>query len=549
MTRRYLVDFDLARLPAVRGADVLIVGSGIAGLYTALKAKQHGRVVVLTKKRLEDSNTEYAQGGIAAAIGPEDSPHLHLADTIAAGDGLCDPEAVRVLVQEGPECVLELAALGTRFDAGDEGFQLTREAAHSRRRILHARDATGEEIRRALERQVRNDPAIEVREDHFTVDVLVAGGRAAGVLVLTPAGELQAYFAPVVVLATGGAGQLYQNSTNPEVATGDGIAMAYRAGAAVQDIEFVQFHPTALCRPGSPKFLISEAVRGEGAVLLNARGERFMPGYHPRAELAPRDVVARAIAREMERTGAACVFLDATAFAPGEFARRFPTIARGCLERGVDPEREPIPVAPAAHYMMGGIKTDLHGRTDIAGLFACGETACTGIHGANRLASNSLLEGLVFGRRIAAEAGRFLAQEGGRGIRPEALPAEAPADQMAKPAGPVDVASAWAEVQAIMWRWAGINRHAAGLEQALHRLRQIGGAVPHAGGGIDRAELELANLATVAALVARAAYDRQESRGSHYRTDFPQHDESRPPYHLIYRAGQPAARKGANCDA
>ncbi len=544
MFPRYLVDFDYSKLERY-DADYLIAGTGIAGLYTALKLRDSGRVVLLTKKQVEDSNTEFAQGGIAAAIGPKDSPHLHFVDTLEAGDGLCDQEAVKVLVNEGPECVLDLAAMGTKFDRGEDGFALTREGAHSQRRILHARgDATGEEIRRSLQRRVEDDPSIVLLEDHFTVDVLTgASGRACGCLVQAPDGRLRAFLAPVVVLATGGVGQLYRNSTNPEVATGDGIAMAFRAGAEVRDMEFIQFHPTALYHEGpeegTPKFLVSEAVRGEGALLINGRGERFMPGYHERAELAPRDIVARAIDSEMRRTGHPCVYLDATGFPKGAFAARFPTIYRGCLERGIDPENEPIPVAPAAHYVMGGIKTDIDGRTNVPGLFACGEAACTGIHGANRLASNSLLEGLVFGRRIAGIARQVVEEQL---QRPERVPD--PSITVACPARPathLDARQEWRRVQDLMWDGVGINREASGLARAIDELGRLGQLVPPR--DPSREEMELANLVTVAWLVTKAAQTRQESRGGHFRTDFPEHRDDEWSRHLIFSRNQTEARK------
>lgn len=528
---RYLMNFDLARLPQVH-SDVLVIGTGIAGLYTALKVRSGGRVLLLTKRRLEDSNTEFAQGGIAAAIGSADSPRLHLQDTLEAGAGLNDLAAVEVLVEEGPDCVRELIELGTQFDKVEETGEiaLTREGAHSQHRILHARgDATGEEIRRALQEKVLTDPSIEVRENHYLVDVLTdpETGRCIGALAIDDAGALTAYLARATVLATGGAGQLYLNSTNPEIATGDGIAVAYRAGAAVADVEFVQFHPTALYHRGSPKFLISEAVRGEGAILLNTQGERFMPAYHPRAELAPRDVVSRAIVDQMTRTGSAYVLLDATGLG-AEVKHRFPNIYRVCLKHGIDITRKPIPVAPAAHYMMGGILTDVDGRTTIPGLYACGETACTGIHGANRLASNSLLEGLVFGRRIA----RHLARE----LPP--LPAALPelAHRAQAPAGSRPVEEMWVQVQECMWREVGISREEAGLARAELLLAEL--EDQRAGVVGSPAALQLANMITVARLVARAARERQESRGGHYRIDYPQRDDAQWQRRIIQVAHQ-----------
>ncbi len=511
MPVRYLANFDLDKLPRV-SCDVLVVGTGIAGLYTALKVRHLGHVIVLTKNRLEESNTEYAQGGIAAAIGPYDSPKLHLKDTLEAGAGLCKEDAVRVLVEEGPECVRELIDFGTQFDRTEQGeIALTREGAHSERRILHARDATGDAIRRALQQQV-NKEGILVYENQFIVDVLTYDGRCIGVLALDQDDRLTAYLARAVVLGTGGAGQLYINSTNPEIATGDGIAVAYRAGAEIVDVEFVQFHPTALYGEGSPKFLISEAVRGEGALLLNKDGHRFMPEYHPRAELAPRDVVARAIVDQMRKTNHPCVYEDARAIP--NVQERFPGIYAACRKRGIDITRDLIPVAPAAHYIMGGVKTDIDGRTNIPGLYACGEVAWTGIHGANRLASNSLLEGLVFGRRIA----RALEQELPPSVEARGLSWQAPP---AIPNRPLN--QLWAEIQQIMWDHVGILRNADGLRTAITRLREI---VESMNGALQTREgFQVANLALVGLLVATAALERTESRGSHYRSDYPRRDD------------------------
>lgn len=522
MPIRYLSNFDLAKLPQV-SCDILVVGTGIAGLYTALKLSDAGRVVVLTKRKLEESNTEYAQGGIAAAIGTEDSPRLHLLDTLEAGAGLCDEAAVEVLVEEGPDCVRELIAIGTQFDKNEGGdYALTREGAHSQRRILHARgDATGDEIRRALQHKVY-EQGIIVYENQYIVDVLTHEGRCIGVLALDEQERMTAYLARATVLCTGGAGQLYINSTNPEVATGDGIAIAYRAGAEIADVEFVQFHPTALYGEGSPKFLISEAVRGEGALLLNKDGERFMPAYHPQAELAPRDVVARAIVDQMRKTNHPCVYEDARAIAGVK--DRFPTIYAACLKRGIDITHDLIPVAPAAHYIMGGIQTDLDGRSGIPGLYACGEVACTGIHGANRLASNSLLEGLVFGKRIAqAIKQELLSFPGSRSFGWRSAPAI--------PDRPLHLL--WAEIQQLMWDNVGILREAEGLRQAITRLEEITESM--SGALMTKEGYQVANLATVALLVARAALTREESRGGHYRADFPQRNDQNWIRHVVQR--------------
>ena len=383
--------------------DGIIVGGGVAGLRAAIGLASAGRVLVLTKAAPAESNTGYAQGGIAAAMGDDDSPSLHGADTIRAGDGLCDEAAVRVLVEHGPHYVRELIEWGARFDLDADGRPaLGREAAHSVRRVLHAGDATGREIGRVLWECVRMLPSVETIDHALVTEVLVEDGLAVGVRYFDAAGTSRAVRAGATLLATGGAGQVFSETTNPAVATGDGIAFGFVAGARVVDLEFVQFHPTALNQPGAPRFLISEALRGEGARLVNGRGDPFMKRYHPDGDLAPRDVVARSIAHQSQTTGDP-VFLRLEHLDAGFVKRRFPTIAAMCAQIGLDLARDPIPVGPAAHYMMGGVDTDEWGRTSVPGLYAAGEVACTGLHGANRLASNSLLEGLVFGAR-AAEA-------------------------------------------------------------------------------------------------------------------------------------------------
>jgi len=536
MIPRYITNFDLAEIPRVY-TDFLIVGSGIAGLYTALKAYDGGKVTILTKRRLEDSNTDLAQGGIAAAIGTEDTPRLHLADTLEAGAGLCDLEAVEVLVNEGPDCVMELVEIGTRFDRIEGQLALTREGAHRQRRILHARgDATGEEIRRALSDQVALHPEIDVHEDVYIIDLLTEGDVCYGALAWDLVRRQKvAYLARATVIATGGAGHLYQNTTNPEVATGDGIAASFRAGARLADLEFIQFHPTALYHEGNPKFLVSEAVRGEGAILRNSQGEAFMSRYHPMADLAPRDVVARAIVEEMRRTGEPAVYLDTTKLSI-PFAQRFPTIYQRCRQLGLDPTRDWIPVAPAAHYIMGGIRTDVDGQTNLSNLYACGEAACTGVHGANRLASNSLLEGLVFGKRIALRMKEKLDKLSLRQLhrftaRSQDLKGELPYE------------AAWGkrQLQSIMWQEVGILRDGEGLERARQAIGEL--AETSLGRELEGvAAWEMANLVTLGGLVALAAARRQESRGAHYRTDFPQRDDQNWQRHIFLRRvqGEPA---------
>ncbi len=516
----------------------LIVGGGIAGLRAAIGLAAAGGVVILTKADPAESNTGYAQGGIAAAIGDDDSPALHAADTIRAGDGLCDEASVRVLVEEGPRDVRELLEWGTRFDRDADGRPaLGREAAHSVRRVLHAGDATGREIGRVLWERVRAFPQVEIVDHALVTEVLVDGSRVSGVAYFDAHGVRQEVRAGATLLATGGAGQVFRDTTNPTVATGDGIALAYAAGARVADLEFVQFHPTALDLAGAPRFLISEALRGEGARLVNAAGEAFMTRYHPDGDLAPRDIVARSIAHEAARTGAPIVLtlahLDAA-----YVRRRFPTIDEMCRRIGLDLARDPIPVGPAAHYIMGGVDTDEWGRTSRPGLYAAGEVACTGLHGANRLASNSLLEGLVFGARAAAAMqqsptaaalksdrvmvdGSWLFDRARAGAR---VSARRP--HRSAPTGPSMTSEA---VRDLMWRCAGLFRTREDLEQAVAALdREDSSAAPPTAEGWRHR-----NLVTVARLIARAALRREESRGGHFRADFPQRDDIHWKVHLV----------------
>ncbi|HUF26051.1 MAG TPA: L-aspartate oxidase [Gemmatimonadaceae bacterium] len=481
----------------------LVVGSGIAGLHTAWRASDNGEVLVLTKRSLFDSATAYAQGGIAAALGAGDSPELHRRDTLAAGAALCDAAAVRVLVEEGPARLRELHTAGARFDLAPNGeFVLGREAAHSANRIVHARgDQTGAEVARTLVARVRESARVDVLEKTRVLDLIVDAERCCGVRA-SVAGEAVEIVADATVLATGGCGQLYTHTTNPQVATGDGFAIAHRAGARLTDMEFVQFHPTALDTPENPKALISEAVRGEGATLVDERGERFMVKRHRDAELAPRDVVARAIFRQ-QRAGHR-VFLDARRLrAP--FAERFPGILAICLARGIDPRTDLIPVTPAAHYIMGGIATDLVGRSSLARLYACGEVSRTGVHGANRLASNSLLEGLVFAERVA----RDLADT------PPLADCPPPGSWEVPPLydrGAAQVAAD--DIRSIMWNTAGIVRTARGLREGLAALDDLIARLPPGA-------TEEVNMAQTGRLIVEAALLRKESRGGHYRRDFP----------------------------
>ncbi|SEP05309.1 L-aspartate oxidase [Paenibacillus sp. OV219] len=515
MIPRYLVDTQLEGLPVIH-KDVIVIGAGIAGLFTAIKASETNDVLMITKKSLMDSNTRYAQGGIAAVFSEDDSPAYHRQDTLIAGAGLCLNEAVDALVHEGPQGVQDLIRMGTQFDQENGEFALTKEGAHSQRRILHANgDATGFEIVRALSEKAIANPRISVWDDHFVIDLITDNGVCCGVLVQKPDGQRLFIRGKATILCSGGAGQLYRYTTNPEIATADGIAMAYRAGAYIQDVEFIQFHPTSLCYPGAPRFLISEAVRGEGAILRNIRGERFMEKYHEQLELAPRDVVARAILSEIEATKSTFVYLDVT-HEPAEMVRhRFPNIYEFCLNYGLDLTTDWIPVAPAAHYMMGGVKTDLNGETNLARLFACGECSSTGVHGANRLASNSLSEAIVFGRRIVERINALTPLEGHEHVHMESQGrSEAPIQA---------VVEKRLKLQKLMVRYVGLRRSANGLNKGLDelkRLRSIFTSVI-----TKREEYEFANLLTCALLTAQSALSREESRGAHSREDFPERDD------------------------
>ncbi len=515
MIPRYLVDLSLEDLPVIE-KDVIVIGAGIAGLFTALRASENNQsVLMITKKSLLDSNTRYAQGGIAAVISDDDSPAYHREDTLIAGAGLCSEDAVNVLVHEGPEGVNNLIRMGTQFDLENGEFALTKEGAHSQRRILHANgDATGYEIVRALSEKATADPGIDVWDDHFVIDLVTQDGECCGAIVQKPDGHRLYVRGKATILCSGGTGQLYRYTTNPDVATGDGIAMAYRAGALIQDMEFVQFHPTSLCYPGAPRFLISEAVRGEGAYLRNIRGERFMDRYHHQLELAPRDVVARAIVSEMEETKSTFVYLDITHESPEMVKHRFPTIYEFCLQYGLDLTTDWIPVAPAAHYMMGGVKTDLFGETNIRRLFACGEVSSTGVHGANRLASNSLSEAIVFGKRIVDSIMKLPQLETKPVIEKEQPRSGAPMQA---------VVEKRLKLQKVMVRYAGLRRDAHGLERGLEELKR---QLPFFQSVLTkREEYEFANLLTCAVLTTESALQREESRGGHFREDFPEKND------------------------
>jgi len=506
--------------------DFIVVGAGIAGLRASVELASAGRVLCLAKREVTESNTQYAQGGIAAALSDDDEVSLHLDDTLKAGDGLCNADAARVLVEEGPARIEELIEWGTQFDRAGANIAFTREGAHSRNRVLHAHgDSTGREIGRALYLKAQALKPIIFREFEFTTELVVRDGRVIGVRVLDNTGQLYEIHASSVLLATGGLGQVYNDTTNPAVATGDGVAMAYRAGAEISDMEFIQFHPTALFLKGAPRFLLSEALRGEGGYLRNIELQRFMHKYHEMGELAPRDVVARAIAHELEmvKRPDAAVYLDLTHLNAERVRKRFPTIYATCMRYNIDIAEELIPIRPAAHYAMGGVRTDLDGRTSVPGLYAAGEVACTGVHGANRLASNSLLEGLVYGAR-AARAMRARMQP--------TLSASTLAPQASvQPNGrTADVDEFIQRVQSLMWQNVAVVRAGKALRQTLADLTSIETTIPKATG---RRAHEAANILQTGMLITRCALARQESRGAHYRLDYPIKDDAKYKKHSV----------------
>lgn len=516
--------------------DAVIIGGGAAGLSLALHLASHARVAVVTKDVLHEGATYYAQGGISAVLDARDSIESHIADTQRAGAGLCNPEVVRYTVEHGREAIDWLVGCGVDFTRetrpdGSSDFHLTREGGHSHRRVLHAADATGREIQNSLVQQLKQHPNIDVLENHIAIDLItpaklgLSGNHCLGCYVLDKVKQqVRTLSSRFTVLATGGAGKVYLYTSNPDVSTGDGIAMAWRAGCRVANMEFVQFHPTCLYHPRAKSFLVTEALRGEGARLKLPDGTRFMPHFHPQAELAPRDVVARAIDHEMKRLGLDCVYLDIS-HQPADFIRsHFPTVYAKCLEFGIDITREAIPVVPAAHYTCGGVMTDMHGQTDIEGLYAIGETAFTGLHGANRMASNSLLECLVFAKAAAED----MLERMNHISAPPALP---PWDEsrVTDSAEEIVIAHDWDELRRVMWDYVGIVRTDKRLQRALARIgilkREI--AEYYASHTVNNDSLELRNLVLVAELIVRSAIDRKESRGLHYTLDYPEPDDSK----------------------
>lgn len=502
--------------PSVKTVDFLVIGGGVAGLRAAIELAPRGSVIVLTKDKVTESSTGYAQGGVAVALSDEDEVGIHYEDTIKAGDGLCGENAVRILVEEGPGLILELISWGAEFDKEGSKLAFTMEAAHSRRRILHSHgDATGKEIERVLINKARSFSSVSRYDYAFTLDLIIEGNRCVGAAVLRGHALIN-IFAKAVILATGGAGQVFSRTTNPTIATGDGIAIAYRAGALISDMEFIQFHPTTLYSPAAPQFLLSEAMRGEGAVLKNIHGKRFMPEYHEKAELAPRDVVTRAIVSEMVKTNSRHVYLDLTHLEKDFVENRFPLIYATCLQYDIDITEDMIPVSPAAHYIMGGVKTDTEGETSIKGLFAAGEVACTGVHGANRLASNSLLEGLVYGARTGKRAIRYVGEE-----KTDTAAAEVGHEgfnEEARPLSSIDIEKTRSTIRQIMWNKVGIIRCNESLSIARKWLDKKHSLMDTQFN--DRRGFELKNILTVANLITDSALLRKGSVGAHFRSDF-----------------------------
>lgn len=513
--------------------DVVVVGSGIAGLFYALQCAGFCKVLLVTKGNIGESNTMYAQGGIAAVVNANDSIESHIADTLMAGDGLCEREAVKLIAENAGDVIQELLNLHVHFNMNEKGeFDLHREGGHSRARILHHYDATGKEIETCLVAATRNHKNITLLENHFAIDLIMHKGICLGIKTLCPySHKTENRYASVTMLATGGAGQVYSHNTNPSIATGDGFAMAYRAGAVLMDMEFVQFHPTTLYSiKGGDTFLITEAIRGFGAELKNSKGESFMAKYHPMKSLAPRDIVTRAIINEMRQSGSDCVYLDLHGFGEEKVREHFPNIYERCLAEGVEITTNMIPVTPAAHYMCGGIKTDTSGRTSVKNLYACGECSGTGVHGANRLASNSLLEGLVFAKKAAQSTVQEVENYTCKIVTPPGLNSSG---NVAKPAG-----SNYREmkeyVQNLMWNNAGIIRFREGLQYCLNELSEVRGYVEQdvKQYGISKEAIELLNMIDCSVMITDAALQREESRGCHFRSDYPEKQQTA--QHTLY---------------
>ncbi|MFH0953991.1 MAG: L-aspartate oxidase [Verrucomicrobiota bacterium] len=518
--------------------DFLVIGSGLGGLMSALQLSRHGRVVVATKRAASESNTSYAQGGIACVTDPDDSIDLHVSDTLSVGAGLCNEASVRSIVGAGPQLVRSLEAMGVAFErreGQDDEYDLGQEGGHSRRRVVHSGDFTGREIIRVLLARVRENPGIEILGDLLAIDLVTTGwlkmpgpSRCIGAYFLDRScGEITAIRAPCTILATGGSGKVYLYTSNPDVATGDGMAMAWRAGLPIKNMEFVQFHPTCLFHPEAKSFLVSEAVRGEGGRLINAAGESFMERYDPRGSLAPRDIAARAIDNEMKTRGDTCVYLDITHRSARFLRKRFPNIFKTCLEYGFNMAETPLPVVPAAHYFCGGVEAGVNGVTALPGLLACGEVTCTGLHGANRLASNSLLEALVCAHNLAATLGEGARPPPCSGIE---IPSWRYGDAVPSDEAVV-VEHNWNEVRTCMWDYVGIVRTNKRLERALRRIRTLRSEIRqyYLAYLVTADVLELRSIADVAELVVRSAMQRKESRGLHYTLDYPLPDSSQPP--------------------
>jgi len=529
--RRYLTRFDLPYFPHVV-TDVLILGAGAAGLRAAIEAAKYANVLVVTKDALSESNSEYAQGGIAAAIGPGDQPRLHVDDTLTVGAGLCNEQVVRMVVEEGPRVIDELIGWGAEFDRERGKLLLAREGGHPRQRIVHARgDATGAELMRTIRHRISDEHRIRIAENAFAVDLLTQNRSCYGAVIYDRAYGTMIVWAKYTILATGGLGQLYRETTNPAVATGDGLALAYRAEARLTDMEFVQFHPTTLYVAGASRSLISEAVRGEGGVLRDGDGDRFMLQYHPDAELAPRDVVSRSILQHVKKTGDTNVYLDLTAMPPGYVAKRFPGLAQICRNFDIDVASDMIPVRPSAHYMVGGVEADMQARTNIDRLCACGEAACTGLHGANRLGSNSLLEALVFGRIAGWTAGEASAKS-----QPSILPLSLSPTTDSSQHREIDLADVENSLRSLMWRQVGIERDSSGLQRASDRIDFWCSYTMDKYFSTTRG-CQVQNMLTVAKLAVLAALGRQESRGVHVRVDFPETDDARWRKHITFQRG------------